>query len=323
MSVAGPAWLVLGLFFVANFCYNSSLAFYDSLLPSLAPRQKLGVVSGLGVGLGYGGVAFALPIGYGIMRWYAGTGALHKHTPLFAAAGVLFLLFSLPLFLNVPERRATKRAQPGARVLPLAARRVLTTLRALPRHKPVLLFLLGNFFCVDALNTGIFAYAPYARNVFGLDSERVLLWMLPFSLAALGWGLLGGKLSDVFGARRTLLSAGISMMGAVIVCSLARSFAVFVAAFIVLGGYGLSTVWVAGRKMLVELVPPGQIGKYFGLYNVGHKLSMIGVVVFGLLADVEFAGIPAGGYRLGLLVQVFLLGAGLLCIYKVEVPDEG
>jgi len=75
--------------------------------------------------------------------------------------------------------------------------------------------------------------------------------------------------------------------------------------------------------MLVELVPPGQIGKFFGLYNVGHKLSMIGVVVFGLLADLHIRGVPAGGYRVGLLVQVVLFTVGLMCIYKVETPDDG
>jgi UMF1 family MFS transporter len=322
IAAAGAVWLILALYFVANFCFNSSLAFYDSLLPTLAPRKRLGLVSGLGVGLGYAGVAFALPIGYALLKWYRGTGADHVHTPVFAAAGVLFLLFSTPLFLWVPGRPAGRRFRADLRILPLATRRVLVTLRALPRHKNVLLFLLGNFFCVDALNTGIFAYAPYVKNVFGLPSEQVLLWMLPFSLGAFALGLFGGKLSDAIGARRALLCAGISVAVAFLLCSLARSFGLFMAVFVLFGGFGLSTIWVAGRKLLVELVPPGQVGKYFGLYNVGRKLSMIGVVLFGLVADLELPGLAHGGYRLGLLLQLVLLSGGLLCIYKVEAPDE-
>ncbi|MHC4480399.1 MAG: MFS transporter [Planctomycetota bacterium] len=322
MSAARTAWLILALYFVANFCYNSSLAFYDSLMPTLAPRERLGLISGLGVGLGYAGVAFALPLGYFMVAWYRDAGAAHKHAPLFAVAGVLFLLFSLPLFLGVPERRATKPLRPGAHLLSLAFKRVCVTIRALPRHRAVLLFLLGNFFCVDALNAGIFAYAPYVVNVFGLDTERALLWMLPFSLAAFALGTLGGKLSDLVGSRRTFICAGVAVSGALLICSLTRSLTVFLVTFILLGGFGLSTIWVAGRKMLVELAPPGQIGKYFGLYNVGHKLSMIGVVVFGLMADLELRGIPAGGYRVGMLLQIVLLSVGLVCIYKVEMPDE-
>jgi len=321
IGVARVGWLILALFFVANFCYNSSLAFYDSFLPTLAPREKLGLVSGIGVGLGYAGTAFALPIGYLVLGWYRSAGAEHELAPLFALAGALFLAFSVPMFLWVPERRVRKPGRPDVKLVPLAYRRVMTTLRALPRHRAVLLFLLGNFFLVDALNTGIFAYAPYVVNVFGLDRQATMLWIIPFSLGALVLGVLGGRLSDALGARRTMLSAGVSVAAAMLICALATSLPVFMASFILLGGYGLATVWVAGRKLLVELVPAGQVGKYFGLYNVGHKLSMVGVVVFGLLADVRVSGIHAGGYRLGLLAQMPSLAAGLVCIYGVKVPD--
>lgn len=323
ISAARTVWLILALFFVANFGYNASLTFYDSLLPTVAPRRRLGLVSGIGVGLGYAGVAFALPIGDLVVRAYRATAPEHELTPLFAVAGGLFLLFSLPLLAWVPEKPASKRAAPGAGLVGLAIKRVAVTIRALPRHRSVMLFLLGNFLCVDALNACIFAYAPYVVNVFGLTKRAALLWMIPFSLGAFALGALGGRLCDALGSRVTLLSAGLCMLGAIIVCSVAGSFAVFMTAFILLGGYGLATTWVAGRKMLVELVPPGQIGKFFGLYNVGHKLSMIGVVVFGLLADLHIRGVPAGGYRVGLLVQVVLFTVGLMCIYKVETPDDG
>jgi len=79
-------------------------------------------------------------------------------------------------------------------------------------------------------------------------------------------------------------------------------------------------VWVAGRKLLLTLVPAGQVGKYFGLYNVGHKLSMMGMVLFGILADLRIGGSAAGGYRAGLLVQLVSMGVGLALIGSVEVP---
>ncbi len=321
MSAAGTAWLILAFFFVANFCYNLSLTFYDSLLPTLAPREKLGAVSGMGVGLGYAGTAFAIPIGFFVVARYGQAYGEHPLRPVFATAAALFLLFSLPLLLFVPEKPATKRTPRGTGILRLASKRVLVTVRALPRHRPVMLFLLGNFLCVDALNTGIVAYAPYLVNVFGLDERQTLLWMLPFSLAAGLLAVAGGLLSDRFGPRRTMISAGICVLAALLIGGTSRSFPVFIVGFILLGGYGLSTMWVAGRKLLVELAPPGQIGKYFGLYNVGHKLSIIGPVAFGVVADLRIPGIEAGGYRLGLLLQTVLLSMGLVCIYKVRPAD--
>lgn len=322
ISAARAVWLILGLFAVANFCYHCCLTFYDSFLPTLGPRNKLGLISGIGVSLGYLGVSFALPIGYLARELYAKGNPAHEMTPVFAVAGALFLLFSLPLFLRLPEKPASKRTPPGSRLTSLAFKRVLITIRLLPRHKPVLLFLVGNFLCVDALNTGIVAYAPYMVNVFGLDEGRAGLWIIPFTLSAALLGVVGGKLSDTVGARRTMISAAVCVLAAVLIGAMARDFPVFIVSFILLGGYGLSTIWVAGRKLLVELVPPGQLGKYFGLYNVGHKLSMIGAVLFGLMADVRIPAVPAGGYRLGLLLQVVLLSAGVICIYKVRLPDE-
>ncbi len=321
MSLADAGWLILTFFFVANFCFHTSLAFYDSLMPTLAPPRRLGTISGLGVALGYAGVAFALPVGWVVLNAYKATGPEHELKPLFALAGVLFLLFSLPLFLFVPEKPPTKKGAAGS-VTRLALRRVLATLRLLPRHRAVLLFLLGNFFMVDTLNTGIFAATPYMVNVFELEQENAMLWLIPFSLGAGVLGAAGGWLADAVGPRRTMLGAGLCVMLAVITGALTRHFAVFAPVFILLGGFGLAGIWVAGRKLLVQLVPAGQVGKYFGLYNVGHKLSVFGAVAFGLLADVEIPGIHAGGYRVGLLAQLVFLTIGLVCIYKVGADGD-
>ncbi len=321
ITFAGSAWLILLLFFVANFCYHSSLPFCDSLMPVLAPRERLGMLSGLGVAMGYVGVAFALPLGWLTVNLYMRTEPAHPRTPLFALAGVLYFLFSLPLMLFVPERPASKPVRPGTRLVRLAYRRVMVTLRLLPRHKAVLLFLLGNFFLVDSLNTGIVAATPYMVHVFGLDEQQAMLWLIPFSLGAGLLGVTGGRLTDAVGPRRMLLAAGGCVAVAITVAGLTRSFALFMTVFVILGGFGLANIWVAGRKLLLELAPPGQVGKYFGLYNVGHKLSMIGAVTFGLLADIRVPGVPAGGYRLGLLFQLVLLSVGMVCIYKVRPAD--
>ncbi|RLC65421.1 MAG: hypothetical protein DRI48_06710, partial [Chloroflexi bacterium] len=48
ITFAGGPWLILTLFFVANFCYTVSLTLYNSLMPMFAPRRRLGLLSGLG-----------------------------------------------------------------------------------------------------------------------------------------------------------------------------------------------------------------------------------------------------------------------------------
>ncbi len=316
ISWAFWAPLIFAFYFVANFCYQSSLAFYDSLLPMVASRQNRGFVSGLGVGLGYGGTVIAIPAAMGLLWFYRKLDPAHELRWHFVLAAVLFLVGSVPLLLWVPERPARKKPLPGQKLLKLSFRRTMVTLRALPRHPAMLYFLLGNFLCVDALNAAIAAYAPFAENVLGIERMEIMVWMIPFSLSALALGILGGWLSDRYGAGRVLISAAVAYVVAVAVCGLSSSRLPFYAAFILFGGYGLSTIWVAGRKMLLDLCPPGQVGKYFGLYNVGHKLSMVGILLFGLLADIDIAGLEAGGYRAGMLVQILTMSAGAACILK-------
>jgi UMF1 family MFS transporter len=320
--------LLVVLLFVANFCYQAALPFYDSMLPTVAPPRKMGLVSGLGVGLGYGGVVFGLPIAWWVIDWARGAGLEYTLQPLFALAGVLFLLFALPLFLWVPAKPAAKKTRRNVNLLRLAMRRVCVTLRLLPRHRSVMFFLIGNFLCVDALNTGIFSSARVMQAVHGLSKQQALQWLIPFALCALLLSHLGGRLTDRYGPKRTMIAAALCIMVSVAVAGISPWFRLFIVVFMVLGGFGLSTTWVAGRRLLVRLVPERQVGKYFGLYDVGRKLALVGMVMFGVLGDLIQRDVQAGGllwravgHRLGLLVLVPTLALGIWCLVQVDVSE--
>ena len=70
------------------------------MLPAFAPPEKQGFVSGIGTGLGYFGVLLALPVAHMV-------DSLWGRKWVFLLAASLFLLFSLPLFLRVPDTQAT------------------------------------------------------------------------------------------------------------------------------------------------------------------------------------------------------------------------
>jgi UMF1 family MFS transporter len=73
---------------------------------------------------------------------------------------------------------------------------------------------------------------------------------------------------------------------------------------IVIGGCALAGIWTIGRKILVVIAPPEQLGRYFGLYGLTLKVSTVGSLTFGVLADVL-------SYRwaLGSLLVYITLGA--------------
>jgi len=155
LAPAGVLWLALVAFGVANLAYQASLVFYNAMLPAVASPARQGRVSGLGVGLGYLGVVVALPIAHGLVV-RAGTMRV-----AFVFAGIAFLLTSLPTFLFVRPRMPVRPERVTWRLVGRQFRGLGATAKAIARVRPVLWFFLGNFLCVDVVNTLIMWTRPY------------------------------------------------------------------------------------------------------------------------------------------------------------------
>jgi UMF1 family MFS transporter len=301
---------LMAMFVVANFAYQVSLVFYNSLITSVAPKDKVGFVSGLGVGLGYAGIVFALFVIMAVIQAWGWRYA-------FAAAAVLFFITALPLFLFVKERKVAVPERLRLRTAWEALKRVWRTDRSLKKRKGLLCFFLGNFLVVDALNTAIVYFAVYIENVFGRSLEDIVPYLVAFYTGALVWGIIQGKACDRFGAKPVyLLSAGMLALS-VILYSILRSETLFFGVLIVGGSFALAGVWTAGRKMLVELSPPEELGEFFGLYGMTGRLSAYGTIFFGLLAD-------HAGFRLALLALLATSVPGLVLLaFARKEPLQG
>lgn len=307
-------WIVLLAFAVSNFCYQLSLVFYNSLLPGLVPPERVGFWSGLGVGVGYFGMALAV-ISIVALEGRAGVG--------FVTAGVLFLTLSLPLFAWVRERPASILDAAPMRVA-VALRQSLAIWRDTLREPVSRRFLLGNFCLTDVLNTTIIMFGLYCIKVFdGIDkSDDFAPALLVLSLTAFPLGVAAGWLSDRLGPRTGLLLSAISLavaLGAGVVMPAARfgTMVVFLGTF---GAFGLAGIWTAGRALLVRIAPPEKIGEYFGMYGLTLKVSVFGALMFTLLSDFLPTDDVALRYRIGLASCFLPLVLGVWLIGGLKVP---
>jgi UMF1 family MFS transporter len=310
-SASNVAWMVL-LFIVANFVYQASLVFYNTLLADVATRDRAGLISGIGVGVGYIGTVFALLVLYPVAKSLG-----LRYT--FAFCALMFAVFTIPIMLFVRERKVANPERFSATLLRSSFREFFRTLKKLPQDRPVLFFLIGNFLCVDALNSviifarltieGFFPEYKSDENQFSL-----MLIIIGVNSGALVAGLVIGRLTDAFGAKRMYLVAAGCFVAALAICSITAgaSEAVFLTAFIGLGAIGLAGIWTAGRKMLLDLAPPDKIGEYFGLYGVTNKLSTLSALAFALAHDLS------GGYRASLIVLAVFLVPGIILIFLVR-----
>jgi UMF1 family MFS transporter len=172
--------------FISNMAFQVGLIFYNALLPVVAHPDNQGKVSGLGVGVGYLGVLLALlivmPLIGPIGEWVAGAGADEEtvkalgRRSAFVLAGGLFLLFALPCLFLVPERKVAGAEPPSWALVKRELRPVLDTFKGLRHDKVLLLFFLGNFACVDTLNTAIAFFASFIENTFGYPSPSRWAW---------------------------------------------------------------------------------------------------------------------------------------------------
>jgi UMF1 family MFS transporter len=339
-GLTSTPFLVMAAFFVANVGYNAALVFYNSLLPSVAADKHQGLVSGLGVGLGYIGtmiivVLLGLPEAVG----YAAT---------FAISAGLFLALALPCFLLVRERRVAARQPFSGALVRRQFGSVLATIKGLPRDRAVMWFLLGNFFCVDVLNTAILYFGDFTRGsffvnrgtaaaadwvargatpaIFGLaiETPKALLTWAGLSLNALAllFGVLLGFMADRWGSLKVLRLSAACLALALVAAAWASgtNLTLYMVGLCGFGALGLAGIWTAGRKLLIELSPREKLGEYFGLYGITTKLSVIGSAAFGLAFDVvfEWSGSDLMAWKVALLLQAVPLLLGLAFLAKVR-----
>lgn len=344
IGVAPAAWQVLLLLAVANIGYQNALTFYPALLPSVAPADRLGLISGLGVGLGYFGTILTIVLVL-VFR-----DVLHLGFPnLTVALAYLFFLIALPCLLFVEDRRDIPREPLSWEMVAERFRAVGATLAQIRQQRNTLLFFAGNFFLVDVLNTAIFFFGSFTTGVFRhmaeqhqlhflggeVSAERFkLLAGLLFAVMAMLSGVLAGWLGDRLNPLRAMRYSGwcllIGLAGGIYAGG--RSPLAYVFSMCCLGGFGLAGIWTSGRQLLVLLAPREKLGEYAGLYGITAKLSVLGCTTFALAAEWSRAdltstlGLPESvalvlSQKEALTLQLFQIVVGLVMLYCIRFTE--
>src|SRR5690606_35835262 len=176
--------LVLAAFVVATAMAEFTTVFTNAIMPSLVPAHQLGRLSGTGWAVGYAGGLVSLAIMAGLIVADPTTGrTLLGLEPLLGLdttaregdrlvgpfAALWYALFMIPFFLFVPDRR-TKPLAASTRP-PLAE--LWETIRSLPSHRDMLLFLIARMLYADGL-AAIFAFGGiYGAAVFGWGALEI------------------------------------------------------------------------------------------------------------------------------------------------------
>ena len=177
-----------------------ALAQYDPLLADVAPRGRRGRVSGIAVALGFVGIFFALAV---VAEGIVGDGSKQR---AFAPAAAFFVLFSLPAFFWIRERRPepSTATRLEGRLIAHAFRQVMRTAQQVRANRDAFQFLIGRFFYSDAIATLSAFLAVYMTRLGGFsETEKNAVIAVSVVAAAIA-ALTTGR---VLATRRTARGA--------------------------------------------------------------------------------------------------------------------
>jgi len=306
IGVVDELWSALGLFVLANFCYQLGTVFYDALLWQVARPAQLGQASGFGAAFGYLGSMTGLVFLWPFVRQGG-------HQAAFIPSAVLFLLFALPSFLMIREP-ITRRPIAWRSTIQQALTRLITTVQNARRYAGLWRFFLASFFSLNAINTVLVFMAVYTKVVLRFEeSELIRFFLWGQSFAVLG-SLVLGRVVEHLGSKRTLGLIWMGWMGSLVLVSLSQD-ARWLWAIGPLIGFCLGSTWATSRVLIVELAPKDQLAELLGLAGLlGRAASILGPLVWGIIVW------DPARYRQACLALIGLLAIGLWIFRRVPDP---
>jgi UMF1 family MFS transporter len=272
-------WVVLG-----TISLEIALVFYNSFLPHISPEGYIGRISGWAWGVGYIGGIIALSIVLFVFinphpTWLDTQTAAQVRIcgPLVA---LWFGIFSLPLFIVIPDTPSTNL--PIRKTISQGISELLKTLKELPNHKNLFLYLIAHLIYIDGLNT-VFAFGGiYAAGTFGMDMTHVILFGISMNLIA-GIGAIAlAWTDDYLGSKFTILISIIGLTVLSIPILLVHNMYVFWGLALVLAIF-VGPVQAASRSLMARISPLEKSTEMFGLYALsGRVTSFVGPWVLGL-----------------------------------------
>ena len=293
------------LFILANIGFQAGLGFYDAFIKDLTEPQNYNKISSAGYAIGYLGSLFSLAAIF-----------LMQDEPrlTFIACSVLYLIFSLPIFLFIKEKKA-EHPEDGNNHLfdfvKIGIKRTADTIKHIKEYTNLRKFLLSYFLYIDGVNTVIFFSAIYAQTTLGFSIMELVIFFVIVQVTALIGSYLFGFLADKFGTKKIL---GLTILGWAVL-----TLAVFLSqgktSFMIIGafaGFFLGSSQALSRSFMSALITDDKKTEFFGFYSLFEKTSTIlGPFTFGIVSWLT------GNQRIAVLsISIFFL-SGYLLLRKV------
>jgi UMF1 family MFS transporter len=300
-------------FGIAMMGFNASCVFNDSMLPSVASEKDMDRVSSLGYGMGYlgGGVLFVFNVlMYLFPQKFGLADGVAAIKVSFFTVAVWWLVFSIPLFLNVKEPPIPE-SKKLFKAMHASLHDLVATFKDLIKHRNLVLFMMAYWMYIDGVYTVMTMAVDYGISL-GFKPGDLITALLITQFIGFPFAILFGRLAHKFGCRGpVLMSIAVYMATVVAATFMSNTYEFYMLATVI--GMVQGGVQALSRSLFGKMVPHHKAGQYFGLFNlVGKFASIFGPAIVGMTA---YFTQNSRLSMLGLLV-LFIAGAILLGLVK-------
>ncbi|MGY8950629.1 MAG: MFS transporter [Flavobacteriales bacterium] len=310
--VAGDVYFALSLFVVANVAFEMGSVFCNSYLPDLSKKDNIGKISGFGWGLGFVGGLSALFLSLHLFPTLDSEGIRRINI----LVGVWFLIFSIPTFLFVKDRKSEKLQK---RHIINSFKSLKNTFNEVVKYKTILKFLVARLFFNDGLVTIFSLGGIYAMGTLNFSFDEVLILGIVLNVAAGIGSFVFGYLEDEIGVKNVI---NISLLVLI--------FSTLLAYFAPETSNPKQMFWVAGvfiglmvgpnqscsRSLMAQLTPKEKQNEFFGFFALtGKATSFLGPLLFGIIAKFY-------SQQLALWVVILFFIIGLFLFNRINFKQE-
>ena len=314
----GDWQLALLLFVVVNVGVAGSIVFYESLLPHIAAGDELDRVSTAGYALGYLGGGVLLAINILMMSqpaWFFLPSREVAVRASLASVAVWWVVFSIPLFRQVPEppRRLVSGERADGLALLVAGHRLLETLRELRRYRQAFMLLLAFLLYNDGIQTIIRMATTYGTEI-GLDENAMIGALLLTQFVGVPFGFAFGMLAGRIGAKPAVF-LGLTVYAVITVLGYFMRTSTHFFALALMVGMVQGGTQALSRSLFASMIPKQKSSEFFAFFGVFERYA-------GILGPALFAWVvgQTGTSRNAILsiIAFFIIGGILLTFVDVE-----
>ena len=297
---------------LANFFYELSLIFYNSILKRISKTSDLGKSSGFGFALGYIGgililiICIKIFIDNDVLPFGLSKENSENIRATSIVVAVWYLIFSIPFLFSLKKKINNKIELSSDNIKKIKDLIWNNGLNNLGK------FLIARMLYADGLNAIIVMGGIFAVGVFNLEIKDLLILSILMNVTAFIGAIVGGYANDKFSSKSVII---FSLLGLIISSSIILfvKSQLFFLIFAAINGFFIGPIQSASRVFITKSIDENNQASGFGLFALSGKLtSFIGPLLVSTITYIS------SSQRIGFSSAIILLLIGLLILLKVK-----